>query len=101
MFDNRHIDRIRHRFVSIRTWVKMIARLVAVPKLERMSRITYGCIEVENPIESSACSNPLIHRLAHGFPVGAEVIGSFIRRHSGCEDSNMMLMGSIDDLLIT
>ena len=68
--DKRHIDRIRHGLVSSRAWVKMIAGLKAVSKLERMSRITHRCIEVENSIKSSAGSNPLIHRLPNGLAIG-------------------------------
>ena len=77
----------------------MVAGVVAFAKLTRMVRIAHSTIEIENAIECTAGANPLIHRLARGFPVLAVVISAFVRRQRGAENPDSMLMGAFDDLL--
>ena len=77
----------------------MVAGVIAFAKLTRMAWIAHSSVEIENAIECAAGANPLIHRLARGFPVLAVVISAFVRRQCGAENPDSMLMGAFNDLL--
>src|SRR5262249_31381305 len=58
---DREIDRVGHRLVAGIAGMQMVARVVLLLHLGRIARITRRGVEVDDPVEHTAASNPRIH----------------------------------------
>jgi len=95
------IDGIGHRFVADRARVQIVAGVIPISKTRWMAGIAHCLIKIEATVGCAAGPDPLIDGRANGFPVFGVVVCALIRQQCCDEYLDSVLVGAIDDLLIT
>src|SRR4051812_43356808 len=81
--------------------MQMVSRVVAFPKLRRMTWITHCSIKIEDTVERAAGANPFVDCLANRLSVSGEVISALIWCQRGPDYPYLMFVRAVYDLTQT
>ena len=92
------VDGVGHGLVAGVVGVEVVAGVEGLEEAVGLGGVAAGFVEVDDGVEGSAGEDEVVDGLAHGFALGAEVVGSGEGSEGGANDLDAAGVGSVDDL---